>query len=117
MPPTLKIHELDVYMKEFLIEKYNVRIHSETNMEPQERWEKGAFIPRLPQSLEQLDLLLLSEAKSRKIKRRSEMVDLLLAAHNEANPDCANLAENINNCAKDDKKNDNKPKLKRYINE
>ena len=27
-------------------------------MPPQQRWEAGAFIPRMPHSLEQLDLLL-----------------------------------------------------------
>jgi putative transposase len=33
----------------------------------QARWEAGAFIPRMPESLEQLDLLLLTVAKPRKI--------------------------------------------------
>lgn len=195
-PPTLKLNELDVYIKEFFIEKFNRRIHAETNMEPQERWEKGSFIPRLPQSLEQLDLLLLTEAKSRKIhpdgihfqkfkyidttlaayvgeevtirydprdmaeikvyyrnsflcravsqilardtislkeiirarnarkkqlrgaiKCRSEMVDLLLAAHNEAPVDYADFAKNDTKIAKEDRKKDNKTKLKRYYNE
>ena len=36
-------------------------------MAPQQRWEAGAFIPRMPDSLEQLDLLLLTVAKPRKI--------------------------------------------------
>ncbi|MEU4697412.1 Mu transposase C-terminal domain-containing protein [Nonomuraea dietziae] len=36
-------------------------------MPPQQRWEGGAFIPRLPDSLDQLDLLLLTVAKPRKI--------------------------------------------------
>ena len=36
-------------------------------MAPQERWKAGAFIPRMPDSLEQLDLLLLTVAKPRKI--------------------------------------------------
>ena len=36
-------------------------------MPPQQRWEAGAFIPRMPDSLEQLDLLLLTVAKPRKI--------------------------------------------------
>ena len=36
-------------------------------MPPQQRWEAGAFIPRMPDSLEQLDLLMLTVAKSRKI--------------------------------------------------
>lgn len=65
--PTMKIDELDLLIKEFLIENYNFRVHSETKVPPQELWEKDSFIPRLPDSLEQLDLLLLNEAKSRKV--------------------------------------------------
>jgi putative transposase len=38
--------------------------HSETKMAPAQRWEKGAFLPRMPESLEQLDLLLLTVAKA-----------------------------------------------------
>ena len=41
--------------------------HGETGIPPQQRWEAGAFIPRMPDSLEQLDLLLLTVAKPRKI--------------------------------------------------
>lgn len=66
-PPTMKIEELDMLLKEFLVENYNYRVHSEIKEPPQNRWEKGGFIPRLPESLEQLDLLLLNEAKPRKI--------------------------------------------------
>jgi putative transposase len=42
-------------------------VHSETNEIPQERWEKGYFIPRLPETLDQLDLLLLTESRPRKV--------------------------------------------------
>jgi putative transposase len=34
---------------------------------PQQRWEAGAFIPRMPDSRERLDLLLLTVTKSRKV--------------------------------------------------
>ncbi|MFG1681352.1 Mu transposase C-terminal domain-containing protein [Nonomuraea sp. NPDC049269] len=46
---------------------YNLRPHSETRTPPQTRWEAGAFIPRMPDSLEQLDLLLSTVAKPRKV--------------------------------------------------
>ena len=36
---------------------------------PQARWAAGGFLPRLPESLEQLDLLLLTVAKSRKVRQ------------------------------------------------
>jgi putative transposase len=36
---------------------------------PQKRWEEGGFLPRLPDSLEQLDLLLLTVAKPRRVNQ------------------------------------------------
>jgi putative transposase len=66
-PPIMKIDELEVLLKEFLIDKYNMAIHSETKEIPRERWRKGDFIPRMPETLEELDLLLLTECKPRKV--------------------------------------------------
>lgn len=63
----LTLAELDDAIGAFIREAYNVTPHSETKMPPQQRWESGAFIPRMPDSLEQLDLLLLSVAKPRKV--------------------------------------------------
>ena len=54
---------------------------------PQARWEGGGFLPRLPESLEQLDLLLLTVAKSRKVRpdgihfQGLRYLDLTLAAY------------------------------------
>jgi len=59
--------ELDAALGEFIVKVYNNRVHSETGQPPQARWEVGGFLPRLPESLEQLDLLLLTVAKPRKI--------------------------------------------------
>jgi putative transposase len=42
--------------------------HGETKVPPQERWQRGGFVPRMADSLEQLDLLLLTVAKTRKIQ-------------------------------------------------
>jgi len=63
----LTLAELDAAIGTFIREVYNLAPHSETGMAPQQRWEAGAFIPRMPDSLEQLDLLLLTVAKLRKI--------------------------------------------------
>src|SRR5262249_60101298 len=46
-----------------------MRPHSETQVPPQQRWEAGGFLPQMPASLEQLDLLLLTVVKPRKIQR------------------------------------------------
>ena len=63
----LTLAELDEAIGLFIREVYNLTPHGETGMPPQQRWEAGAFIPRMPDSLEQLDLLLLTVAKPRKI--------------------------------------------------
>ena len=63
----LSLAELDAALGTFIVTVYNNRVHSETGQPPQARWEAGGFLPRLPESLEQLDLLLLTVAKPRKI--------------------------------------------------
>ena len=63
----LTLAELDGHINRFIREVYNRRPHSETRTAPQARWEQGAFIPRMPESLEQLDLLLTTVAAPRKI--------------------------------------------------
>jgi putative transposase len=65
--PELTLTELDRRFQEFLRE-YHARPHGETNVPPQERWRQGGFVPRMADSLEQLDLLLLTVAKTRKIQ-------------------------------------------------
>jgi putative transposase len=63
----LTLAELDDAVGAFIREVYNVTPHGETGVSPQQRWESGAFIPRMPDSLEQLDLLLLTVARPRKV--------------------------------------------------
>jgi putative transposase len=67
VPPTLTLPELDARLHRFLVEEYHGRPHSETGQAPQPRWEAGGFLPRLPESLELLDLLLLTVARPRRI--------------------------------------------------
>lgn len=43
-------------------------LHGETRVRPQERWQQGGFIPRIPETLEQLDLLLLTVARTRIVR-------------------------------------------------
>lgn len=65
--PELTLAELDRRFGEFLRE-YHLRPHGETKVPPQQRWRHGGFVPRMAESLEQLDLLLLTVAKTRKIQ-------------------------------------------------
>jgi putative transposase len=63
----LTLAELDAALGEFIVKVYNHRVHGETGQPPQARWEAGGFLPHLPESPEQLDLLLLTVAKPRKV--------------------------------------------------
>jgi putative transposase len=65
----LTLTELDARLRRFITEDYHRRVHSETEQAPQARWDAGGFLPRLPESLEQLDLLLLTVAKTRTVHR------------------------------------------------
>lgn len=65
----LKLEELDERLHAWIIDEYMNREHSETNQAPKTRWESFAFIPRMPDSREQLDILLMTVAKPRKVQR------------------------------------------------
>jgi hypothetical protein len=64
----LTLAQLAELLREFFLGVYHQRIHGETKAAPAQRWEKGAFLPRMPESLEQLDLLLLTVALARKVR-------------------------------------------------
>jgi putative transposase len=53
----------------FFLDEYHQRVHGETGVAPQARWEAGGFLPRLPETLEQLDLLLLTVRTPRQVRR------------------------------------------------
>jgi putative transposase len=67
--PQLTLGALDMRFRTFVLDVYHARPHSETHVPPQQRWEAGGFLPQMPDSLEQLDLLLLTVAKPRKVRR------------------------------------------------
>ena len=67
--PTLTLAELDSRIRTFLLDVYHRRECAETKTPPAERWETNGFVPRMPESLEQLDLLLIHVAKMRKVRR------------------------------------------------
>lgn len=66
---TLTLEELEARFSKWLIDDYMQRVHSETGTTPKEKWESGAFLPRMAESREQLDLLLLTVAKPRRVQR------------------------------------------------
>jgi len=85
-PPQLTLGDLDSAVGRYITAIYHPRAHSETRHAPVERWAAGGWIPRLPESLEQLDLLLLTVARPRTVHRDGirfqglRYLDLTLAA-------------------------------------
>lgn len=67
--PQLTLGDLDTQFRTFIFDVYHVRPPSETQVPPQQRWEAGGFLPQMPDSLEQLDLLLLTVAQPRTVRR------------------------------------------------
>lgn len=68
-PPSLTMAQLDAALQAFIVSRYHLRPHTETGDQPQERLEAGAFLPQMPERLEDLDLLLLTVAKTRVVHR------------------------------------------------
>ncbi|MDJ0899843.1 MAG: Mu transposase C-terminal domain-containing protein [Xenococcus sp. MO_188.B8] len=66
--PVLTLTELSSEFDRFIGE-YNQSNHSETKEAPQKRWSAKGFLPQLPESIEELDLLLLTIKQKRRIHR------------------------------------------------
>lgn len=83
---TLTLPDFEQRFRAWLLSDYHHRVHSETACLPKDRWEKGGFVPRMPASLEQLDLLLLTVAKTRRVQQdgihfhNHRYLDITLAA-------------------------------------
>src|SRR6266516_2534238 len=65
----LTLPAFEQHFRTWLLADYHHRVHEETKCTPAERWEAGGFVPRMPESLEQLDLLLLTVAKTRRVQQ------------------------------------------------
>jgi putative transposase len=66
--PTLTLANFDTRFRTFLLEDYHRHECAETKIPPSERWEANGFLPRMPDSLEQLDLLLIQVVKARQVR-------------------------------------------------
>jgi putative transposase len=66
---SLSLSLFDARFRDWLLENYHQRPQEDLPMPPQARWEASAFLPRMPDSLEQLDLLLFTVAKGRQVQR------------------------------------------------
>ncbi|WP_286738049.1 Mu transposase C-terminal domain-containing protein [Kocuria sp. UBA1838] len=66
--PKLSLAELDSALEGF-VATYNDRSHSELDTSPRSAWIAEGWLPRMPESLEDLDGLLLTVAQSRVVQR------------------------------------------------
>ncbi len=67
--PTMSLSQLDAAIGRFVVDVYHQRTHPETGQTPAERWLGSGWLSRMPESLEQLNLLLLTIATPRKVQR------------------------------------------------
>ena len=83
----LDLATLTTELEHYIIEEYHTTPHRSTGGAPQTRWASGGFLPQMPDSLEQLDLLLLSVPKTRRVRQdgihfmRMRYIDPTLAAY------------------------------------
>jgi putative transposase len=68
-PPRLSLSELDATVGDYFLGLYNNRPHHETGLVPSQAWLGQGWLPRMPNSLEELDLLLVMVATSRMVRR------------------------------------------------
>ena len=68
-PPRLSLAELDAEIGAYIIGTYNARVHSEIGAPPHRVWLGDGWLPRMPDTLEALDLLLVMVAKHRIVHR------------------------------------------------
>lgn len=68
-PPRLTLPELDTAVRRWITGTYHQRPHSETGQPPHEAWLSDGWLPRTPDTLEQLDLLLVQVAAPRMVHR------------------------------------------------
>jgi putative transposase len=68
-PPRLSLSDLDRAITDYIVSTYNARVHGEIGQTPLDAWRGNGFLPRLPESLEDLDLLLVMHAKPRAVRR------------------------------------------------
>ena len=68
-PPGLSLSELDKTIGNYIVSEYNKRVHSSIGESPLDSWCGKGWIPRMPDTLEELDSLLVMVAKSRKVHR------------------------------------------------
>jgi putative transposase len=68
-PPRLSLAELDAAIGGYIVSTYNARPHHAIGMSPVEAWRSDGWLPRMPDTLAELDALLVMVAKPRTVHR------------------------------------------------
>lgn len=66
---SMTLADFDAHFRTWVLETYHHRRHRRLNGTPLTRWQEGKWLPRLPKSQNDLDLLLLCEAKTRQVQQ------------------------------------------------
>jgi putative transposase len=86
-PAQWSLPAFEEVFRTWLLDEYLQRPQKEIGATPQACWEASGFLPQMPDSLEQLDLLLLQVAKGRRVHQDGiyfegkRYLDLTLAAY------------------------------------
>ena len=67
--PRLSLAELDAAIGAYIVSIYNVRPHRAIRMAPVDTWRGNGWLPRMPETLAELDSLLVMVAKPRTVHR------------------------------------------------
>lgn len=67
--PRLSLPELDKAIGRYIVSEYNARVHSAIGETPLNAWCGEGWLPRMPDTLEELDSLLVMVARSRQVQR------------------------------------------------
>ena len=68
-PPALSLSGLDAAISGYIVSTYNARPHPAIGMAPVNAWRGDGWLPRMPETLAELDLLLVMVAKPRIVHR------------------------------------------------
>ena len=68
-PPRLSLAELDAAIGVYIVSTYNARPHRAIGIAPVEAWRGDGWLPRMPDTLAELDALMVMVAKSRTVHR------------------------------------------------
>lgn len=68
-PPRLSLAELDAAIGAYIVSTYNARPHRAIGIAPLEAWRGDGWLPRMPETLAELDALLVMVAKPRTVHR------------------------------------------------